>query len=301
MGKKLTVEYIRKYIESFGYKLLSTKYVNAVTKLKFICPEGHVFFMTWNNFQRGTRCAECFGNRKLTVEDVKKQITVIASGYKLLSTKYINSTTKMKFMCDKNHIFLMKWNHFNRGERCSKCNFGHLGNNIRMNIDFIRKEFNKENYSLITKNYIDSHYKLQYICKNGHVGKISWNDWKSGYRCKVCHYNNMRLLPNEAAKNQIYNSYNSNALRRNYKFELSKSEFFNIITKNCYYCGAKPNNVQKGVNNNDNYFYSGIDRIDNNIGYNIDNCVPCCKICNRVKSDLTYTKFIKWINNISIR
>jgi len=35
----------------------------------------------------------------------------------------------------------------------------------------------------------------------------------------------------------------------------------------------------------------GVDRVDNTKGYTKENCVPCCKICNRLKSDLTKEEF----------
>ena len=50
----------------------------------------------------------------------------------------------------------------------------------------------------------------------------------------------------------------------------------------CHYCGnAAPN---------------GIDRVNNEIGYKLDNCKPCCKHCNYVKGDLSIEDFEKWKN-----
>ena len=41
--------------------------------------------------------------------------------------------------------------------------------------------------------------------------------------------------------------------------------------------------------------------MDNSKGYSLDNIVPCCKICNRAKSDLTYKDFIEWIRRLKNR
>jgi 5-methylcytosine-specific restriction endonuclease McrA len=46
------------------------------------------------------------------------------------------------------------------------------------------------------------------------------------------------------------------------------------------------------------FIQSGIDRIDNTLGYNIENCVSCCKDCNRAKSDKTLNEFKEWITNL---
>lgn len=43
-----------------GYKLITRSYKNARTKLKSICKVGHVHYTTWNAFQQGRRCKECY-------------------------------------------------------------------------------------------------------------------------------------------------------------------------------------------------------------------------------------------------
>jgi hypothetical protein len=42
MSKKLTIEHIRYKIESIGYKLLTTEYINNHQKLDVECSEGHL-------------------------------------------------------------------------------------------------------------------------------------------------------------------------------------------------------------------------------------------------------------------
>jgi hypothetical protein len=39
----------------------------------------------------------------------------------------------------------------------------------------------------------------------------------------------------------------------------------------------------------------GIDRIDSNLYYTIDNVVPCCLICNIAKNRMTQQQFKSWI------
>lgn len=104
----------------------------------------------------------------------------------------------------------------------------------------------------------------------------------------------------ESNFNSIYKYYKANAKRRKYEFHLTKSEFRSLTKEDCYYCGMEPSNAytpKKGQNGS--YTYSGIDRIDNNIGYTIDNCVPCCKQCNRAKSSLTQEDFLEWAHRLA--
>ena len=51
---------VKIYIESFGYKLLSTEYKNNHTKLDIMCENGHIFKMDYGHFKnRGQRCTIC--------------------------------------------------------------------------------------------------------------------------------------------------------------------------------------------------------------------------------------------------
>ena len=93
-------------------------------------------------------------------------------------------------------------------------------------------------------------------------------------------------------------AYKSSSKRKKIVFELSEEQFREITQMNCYYCGAKPNNVARSFHSRRNYVYGGLDRVDNTKGYTIDNVVPCCKICNRAKGGLTVQEFRKWIKNI---
>jgi len=45
--------------------------------------------------------------------------------------------------------------------------------------------------------------------------------------------------------------------------------------------------------------YQGIDRINNNVGYESGNCVPCCNICNRAKLNRDKNAFIQWGLNLA--
>ena len=99
----------------------------------------------------------------------------------------------------------------------------------------------------------------------------------------------------EASFNQLYKHYKANAKRRQREWSLSKEYFKDIINRNCYYCGAVPNQVCTTPNNTGDYIYNGIDRLDNDIGYTSDNCVPCCEACNRAKLARSEEEFRDWV------
>ena len=58
-GQVVTYKEVKKAFESEGFVLLSTEYINAITKLEYICPKGHKHSITWNAFKNGQRCPQC--------------------------------------------------------------------------------------------------------------------------------------------------------------------------------------------------------------------------------------------------
>ena len=60
------IKLINEYVSSFGGKLISKKYVNNETDLKFKCKKGHVFFESWSDVKNSMRwCKECVPNRHI--------------------------------------------------------------------------------------------------------------------------------------------------------------------------------------------------------------------------------------------
>lgn len=103
--------------------------------------------------------------------------------------------------------------------------------------------------------------------------------------------------PGETAKHEIFLNYKCKCVRKNLEFKLSKDEFNVLIDQNCYYCGASPSN-KSGNEKYGYYIYNGIDRIDNNRGYELTNVVSCCKNCNLAKRKLTQEQFFELIKCI---
>lgn len=107
---------------------------------------------------------------------------------------------------------------------------------------------------------------------------------------------------------QIWEKYRKDAKRRGYSFELSREEVAEIIFANCSYCNRPPSNQQgkisaKVTRSNGSRMgtakYSGIDRMENDIGYVLWNCVPCCSTCNRAKHSLGYEEWMEWLKMIA--
>jgi hypothetical protein len=77
-----------------------------------------------------------------------------------------------------------------------------------------------------------------------------------------------------------YNDYRLRALKKQLDFLLMETDFKNITNEKCYICGKGNSETHR----------NGIDRYDNNIGYRIENCKPCCGECNYMKREYPYDK-----------
>ena len=122
--------------------------------------------------------------RKLTYEFVKEQFE--KEGYKLLSEGYKGVYQKLAYECPKGHKHSISWNNWSQGKRCFYCAIYKKANKKRLDINFIRSEFEKESYRLLTIRYTGSTQKLKYICSKGHEHSIIWSSWQQGHRCPYC-------------------------------------------------------------------------------------------------------------------
>ena len=106
-----------------------------------------------------------------------------------------------------------------------------------------------------------------------------------GYRLHTCKYClSKREVARTSRKRKIkfsrtwlrrrFDRIKRNARDRNKKFELTFEEFCQIRTyknEKCFYCGTTRGPFS-------------IERLDNDKGYNVSNCVVACWRCNKMKS-----------------
>ena len=107
-----------------------------------------------------------------------------------------------------------------------------------------------------------------------------------------------KLSKGEAEFNRIYAYLKRNAKRRDLTFRLTKDEVGNLTSRNCHYCNSPPEQRYTKARANGGYKRNGIDRYDNDVGYIIENCVPCCWTCNRFKGSRNGDEFLALIERI---
>lgn len=95
--------------------------------------------------------------------------------------------------------------------------------------------------------------------------------------------------------------YMQGAKSRGFLWNLTLDQFKDIISKNCFYCNSKPMPMQSLARYNkttEKLFVNGVDRIDSNKGYELNNCVSCCSMCNKMKQDFSQSDFFNKITKI---
>jgi len=101
-------------------------------------------------------------------------------------------------------------------------------------------------------------------------------------------YKTKQYFQNQTDKyiNKKINGAKAKCIKKNREYNLTFNQVKNIVTQKCYYCG------------NTNSDKIGMDRVDPDKGYIIDNCVPCCDICNFMKWKFPLQTFIDKVNKI---
>lgn len=102
---------------------------------------------------------------------------------------------------------------------------------------------------------------------------------------------------NHALWVKIYQNVMWGAKKRKYNFELTFDQVKKLCTKPCFYCGRE--NVNRRTSKWSEIRFNGIDRIDNDLGYTLENSVTACGPCNKLKSDMSQEEFINLIKLIS--
>lgn len=111
-----------------------------------------------------------------------------------------------------------------------------------------------------------------------------------------------RALPKgEAALNALIRTMRASAKKRGHTWNLTKEQVRVLTKQDCFYCGVEPRQVRRQAECYGDYIYNGLDRVDNNQGYSVENIVPCCGTCNTAKSQMTVGQFSAWVRCVYAR
>jgi len=125
-------------------------------------------------------------DKRNTVEYVKNYIEKNI-GYLLLSNEYKNNKTPLLVKCDKGHEYTTTWNRISsKGARCPECDKIKRIEKQTFSYDFVKNIIEKEDYKLLSNNYVKSIMPLKIKCDKGHIFEMTFGDFKQGHRCPIC-------------------------------------------------------------------------------------------------------------------
>lgn len=111
----------------------------------------------------------------------------------------------------------------------------------------------------------------------------------------------------QASARVVWKDYKRNDKLRGFdpKGMVDFNAFYALSQRNCAYCNSPPSQVYKAprtttfIGEQKHFTYNGLDRVDNTKGHTLDNVVPCCFICNRMKGTKTVKEFYADIRRIA--
>ena len=167
--------------------------------------------------------------------------------------------------------------YYSKGCRCDAC--------VDSNIEYRRERIKQRSIKgklRITTDIIEM-TRICYVCKNAKsLSEFCRNSNRRAsmgrsHECRVCH--NLRGRRNKNTPAHRFLTYKNGAKARGIKFDLSFDQFIAFWKKNCYYCDDPIDGI-------------GLDRIDSDGSYVVENVRACCSVCNRGKTTKTSEAFI---------
>jgi 5-methylcytosine-specific restriction endonuclease McrA len=147
----------------------------------------------------------------------------------------------------------------------------------------------------------DTHWECICDCGNVCVKKKKHLLYGKATKSCGCLYKEVkRAKPQKGVKSltERYSQYKYAATIRRQgdgiTFDISFSEFKSIVTGACHYCGSV------AFSSDDRHYINGIDRVDSNKGYTLDNVVSCCKHCNWAKRAFSVEEFNEWLDAVAL-
>lgn len=150
----------------------------------------------------------------------------------------------------------------------------------KLEYSYIKKQFEKEGYTLLSTEYVNNKIKLAYRCPEGHCHSIKWNDFQQGYRCPICANLNKLGAGNGNWKGGVrdlqiplYETYAHQFEKYQIVYKIKKNNF-DLLGIHCMYCNQifvpKVQAIKARINTI-NGVYTG----ERNL-YCSDNCKKAC-------------------------
>lgn len=167
-----------------GGRCVSKRYYGSNKKLLWECSKGHQWKAAPEQVRHGSWCPACGnekkgGGRRLSIQEMRR-IAKFRGG-KCVSTKYINTGSKLLWQCVKGH----KWEAV-PGQVKNGSWFPHCEGNARLTIEIMKDVAKKRGERCLSTVYKNNQTKLRWECSTGHRWTAIPMNVRSGSWCPVC-------------------------------------------------------------------------------------------------------------------
>lgn len=138
-------------------------YSGSQTKIRIICPNGHLTDLQPGNFKQGSDCRSCKGLDKIEV--AAKFIRNIAEQGGTVQGRYVDATTRVACTCSKGHACMVFPASINRG--CHMCQIC-----TQQSQELAEQRFREaaaRSGITVEGQYVNRHTPIRIVCSNGHV------------------------------------------------------------------------------------------------------------------------------------
>lgn len=221
----------------------------------------------------------------------------------------------VEVLCECGNIVVVNKYHWTHGktkscgclaqEKCKEAQRLQVAQVIAENLSYVGVKKNKLTAVAFFKQDKSKCWYVKTLCDCGKERVTTKHCWVSGYVTSCGHDHKPKISPvrknfGESSRRAVFTSYRRSAKQRGRSFEITEEEFALITQQNCYYCGCAPSKTKsKPGHFYGTFTYNGIDRLNNEEGYTSTNTVPCCWLCNKMKSTLSEEQFVAQAQKIS--
>jgi len=203
--KKYTIEDLKEIAREKDGECLSSSVNTTKDYIHWKCQNNHVWKSQLKNILEGRWCPQCAINRQRHSIEKCHQLAQERHG-KCLSSKYINTDTKLKWECEQGHHWMATPNKIKQGRWCPYCAGRHK------TIDDYKEIASMRGGKCLSTEYISPHSPLTWECENGHTWEARPNNVKFGTWCPYCSgkhqtIEDMRILAQDRGGKCLSNQY----------------------------------------------------------------------------------------------
>jgi hypothetical protein len=187
-----------------GLTIISTEAVQlnlkSDTRINFICDKHNIYGLQNTTYEfllsNSGGCKICTtekraNSKRRSISEVKQML--LTKGYSLLDEVYLNSKTKMRFICIKHpqEVQYLTMDRFRENiDCCSQCQIDHMRYLLQANFEVVKQKFINQGFIVIDDTYFNSVTPIKCYCIN-HPNKILYIPYTTimcGHGCRYCFY-----------------------------------------------------------------------------------------------------------------